>query len=182
LFLVVVIRKQQTTTRKQDMKKLTPQQIADATAKRLAKAAFNRANGIPSVKVQRQQAKAAKAAARGHAAPPPPRTAPPPRSTYAPPPPRSSARRPVQPTASAPLFSTPVVTTHGAKLVALAAFEDVVKATFAKGGITDQARSDWDTYKKLKTLAMSPCATKELQNEADTSLRMAITRLLRIAF
>ena len=171
------------------MKKLTPQQIADATAKRLAKQAFNRANGIPSVKVQRQQAKAAKAAAAGHAAPPPPRPSapppPPPRQTpprrpswnAAPPPP--PPRRPVQ---TAPLFSTPVVSTQGAKLVALAAFEDVVKATFAKGGITDEARSDWDKYKKLKTLALSPSATKELQNEADAALRMAITRLLRIAF
>ena len=80
------------------------------------------------------------------------------------------------------MFSAPVTTVRGAKLIALAAFEDVVKATFQKGGITDEARADFATYKKLKTSALATAPTKEMQNEADTALRMAITRLLRIAF
>jgi hypothetical protein len=168
------------------MAKMTPQQIADAARKRAATQAANRAAGIPTVRQQRAAARAAKAARSSSSYAPPP-----PRATYAPPPPRPRQTwtpppppppRPAQPTASAPLFSAPVVTVRGAKLVALAAFEDVVKATFAKGGITDAARADWATYKKLKSSAMQTAATPEMQNEADTALRMAITRLLKLAF
>jgi hypothetical protein len=48
-------------------------------------------------------------------------------------------------------------------------------------GITDDVRTSYATYKKLKALALGPAANSAMQTEADSALRMATAALVKLA-
>jgi len=153
----------------------TPAQRAAAKAKKAATAAFNRANGIPSVHAQRAARKAARAAAAGQTtttAPPPP-----PRSTYTPPPPPPPPAAP-RPTGGR-LFAPAAVNLADLKLAALVALEAVVKAKFANpANRTEDARKAYETYTKCKALALN----NSNDNEAGAALRAATLALIKMTY
>jgi len=82
------------------------------------------------------------------------------------------------------VFSTPRPNYRALKLAALVALESVFTQKLAEQGITDEVRSAYGTYRKLKTLALAPSAstTPEMQREADVALRMATINLVKLAF
>ena len=153
--------------------KLTSQQLAAAAQKRAATRAFNRANGVPTVRQQRAAARAAKAAAQGQTHAASAASAASASSTSS-----SSTWRP-RPTAKAPLFSTPKPNLRDLKLVVLVALEDVVKATFQNPAArTQQARDAYDLYTKCKALALN----NPNDHEAALALSKAAITLIKLVF
>jgi hypothetical protein len=155
------------------MARMTPEQIAIATAKRVAAARANRAAGIPSVRQQRAAAKAAKMAGQ----------------SYVPPTASSAYVPPVTPKAApAPAFRkhggyvAPAPSYRGVKLVALSAIEDAFILFTKEKGISQEARDTFAKYQKLKALALGNTTNSATQNEADAALRMAAIQLVKFAF
>lgn len=163
----------------------TPQQLAAQAAKRAATRAQNQAAGT-SVRAQRAAKKAAKAAAAAAAA----------GQTYTPPPPPPSnpwgarARRrrsrrfssATPPPPQTPVFATPKPNYRALKLAALVALEQAFTQKLAEQGITDDVRTAYGTYRKLKALALGATSSTAAQTEADAALRMATVHLVKLAF
>lgn len=181
------------------MKTQTPQQIADAAAKRAASVAARKASGGLTVRQQRAAAKAAKA---GMPAPPPPA-------------PRVRAPRAARPTATrrrhfnpfagtfnagsttrpsnlppangAPIFTQPKPSLRALRLVALAAIEDAFKQYLIehRANVTDDTRAAYAKYTKVKAIAMgglAAAANDATRNEADAALRRAALQLITLGF
>jgi hypothetical protein len=177
------------------MRPLTPQQIADAAAKRAASVAARKANGGMTVRQQRAAAKAAKAGQ--------PFVPPAPRAPRPAPAPRPFGRRRrgfgrnvshvSTPAPSGPVFTTPKPSLRPLRLAALVALEDCFKQTVAelqRGTPTQDQRDAWATYKKVKArfldtmdrLSKGASVDSGSQNEADVALRMAALTLTKLAF
>jgi len=182
------------------MKTQTPQQIADAAAKRAASVAARKASGGLTVRQQRAAAKAAKA---GMPAPPPPA-------------PRVRAPRVARPTATrrrrhfnpfagtfnagsttrpsnlppangAPIFAQPKPSLRALRLVALAAIEDAFRQFLLehRANVTDDMRAAYAKYTKVKAIAMgglAAAANDATRNEADAALRRAALQLITLGF
>jgi len=172
------------------MRPLTPQQIADAAAKRAASIAQRKASGGMTVRQQRAAAKAAKA---GQPAPPPPAPKPP-KPPRAPRPQRFGRRRGrfnnfsgprpgtvQQPTT--PIFTTPKPDARALKLSALVAIEVAFQQT-PRAAVTDEMRTTWERYQKVKAmfLATPTNARQDVINEANVALRQAVLMLVKLAF
>jgi hypothetical protein len=168
------------------MKPLTAQQIADAAAKRAASVAARKASGGMTVRQQRAAAKAAKAGQ--------PFTPPPPPAPKAPRAPRARFGRRrgfgrhvshvSTPTPTGPVFSTPKPALRPLRLAALVALEDVFKQKCMDQPttVTEDVRSAFKQYQKVKNRALAPSTDVAMQNEADTALRVATLNLVKLAF
>jgi hypothetical protein len=160
------------------MKPQTPQQIADAAAKRAASVAARKASGGMTVRQQRAAAKAAKAGQ--------PFTPPPPAAPRAPRPARPFGRRRrgfgrnvshvSTPTPTGPVFATPKPALRPLRLAALVALED------QPATVTEDVRTAFKLYQKVKNRALAPSTDIAMQNEADTALRVATLNLVKLAF
>jgi len=165
------------------MKPLTAQQIADAAAKRAASVAARKASGGMTVRQQRAAAKAAKAGQ--------PFTPPPPSAPKAPRP-RFGRRRGFgrnvshvsTPRPTGPVFSTPKPALRPLRLAALVALEDVFKQKCMDqpATVTEDVRTAFKQYQKVKNRALAPSTDVAMQNEADTALRVATLNLVKLAF
>lgn len=164
---------------------MTPQQIADAVAKRRQTQAANLAAGT-SVRQQR----AAKAAAKAGQ----PFVAPTPRPVVPNPFGRRRRRRFVNPNVppvtvkTGPVFATPKPSYRALKLAAMVALEAAMVAKLEDAGglatLTDDTRHSFARYKKIKALALgvTPTATPETRVEADSALRLATLELVKLAY
>lgn len=160
------------------MRPLTPQQIADAAAKRAASVAARKATGGMTVRQQRAAAKGAKA--NQPYTPPAPKAARAPRPRF-----NRRARhgaRPVPPVQSGPVFSTPAPNTRALKLAGLVALEAAFIQKTAESGATPELRAAFAQYKKVKALALGAVANSSMQNEADTALRLAVVALVKLTY
>jgi len=167
------------------MKPLTAQQIADAAAKRAASVAARKASGGMTVRQQRAAAKAAKAGQ--------PFTPPPPPAPKAPRPSFNGGRRRrfggrasfvATPPPTGPVFSTPKPALRPLRLAALVALEDVFKQKCMDqpATVTEDVRTAFKQYQKVKNRALAPSTDVAMQNEADTALRVATLNLVKLAF
>jgi hypothetical protein len=79
-------------------------------------------------------------------------------------------------------FATPKQSPREMKLAAVSALEDCFVTQLRDKGVTPEARTAYDKYKKLLAVALGPISNTAMQNEADAALRMAAISLIKVTF
>src|SRR5262245_20038664 len=136
-------------------------------------AAGRRAAALKAHATRRANKAAAAAQAAANGIPPPP---PRPRAPRAPKPPKPQGKPNQNPFAV-------VKRANVVKFEAMAALEKAFLARLGEQGITQEARDEWEQYKKCKAMALNLAANNTAErNVAATALRVSMIKLVKLVF